>query len=281
MVGRELDARDDAAWDQLAQSSPQANVFQTRDCLQMLCATDADLRVRRFGCFDGAQLLDAQAVVYHARWGMLLAAPFEFFYASPMLAAAPHCARASRAPKQCDALAALAREIARHFASVEFETHPALKDVRAFLETGWRVRPVYTHIWRVDQIEQTWAAMNREKRSAIKHALAQFAFAHAEDDVTLDAFLAVYRETMAKFSWRPSPKWAAMFRARLRWLTERGCARLYTARDANGKLIGGVVVLLSPPDRTAYLFRQGTAPEFLGANVVPALYWHAARAVAG
>jgi hypothetical protein len=196
----------------------------------MLCATDADLRVRRFGCFDGAQLLAAQAVVYHARWGMLLAAPFEFFYASPMLAAAPHCARARRAPKQCDALAALAREIARHFASVEFETHPALKDVRAFLETGWRVRPVYTHIWRVDQIEQTWAAMNREKRRAIKHALAQFAFAHAEDDVTLDAFLAVYRETMAKFSWRPSPKWAAMFRARLRWLTERGCARLYRAR---------------------------------------------------
>ncbi len=272
---RELDEHDNAIWDLLVSESPQGNVFLCAEWLALLCATDPDLHARRFGCFEDARLLAGQAVITHRRWGVWLTPPFEFFYCGPLLA--PELP----ATLQVQAHANLAREIARHFAFVAFETHPSLRDARGWLEAGWDVHAVYTHRWQMRDPAAVWQAMNREKRRAIKHARAQFAFSHDESDATLAEFLPLYHQTMRKFSWHPSPKWEAIFRARFRWMAARGSCRLHTARLPNGELVGGVVTLISPPDRTAYLFRQGSNPALLDTGLIPALYWHAANDLAG
>lgn len=281
MIARELTREDDAAWNQLVTESPQGNAFIRAECLQMLCATDPDLQLVRVGCFDDARLVGGQAVIYHVRWGMTITPPFEFFYNSPLLAPMPRTQRASRTPLQIEILGLLAQAIAQRITVVEFETHPALPNVRAWIELGWNVRPAYSHVWDLHDPERTWGEMNREKRRAIKHAFEQFTFGRDESEATLDAFLPLYHQTMGKFSWRPSPKWQAIFRARFRWLAECDQCRLYIARASNGELVGGVVALLSREGRTAYLFRQGSHSTFRDANGVPALYWHAARDVAG
>jgi len=281
MNTRELTRADDVLWNQLIGESPQANAFVRADCLQMLCATDADLQLLRVGCFDETRLVGGQAVLYHARWGMTLTPPFEFFYNGPLLAPMTRLPRASRAPIQRDVLGSLAEHIAQRINVVAFETHRNLFDARALLELGWDVRPEYSHVWDVRDLARVWGEMNRDKRRAIKQANAQFVFGRDESDATLDAFLPLYHRTMEKFSWRPSPKWEAVFRARLRWLAERDRCRVYTARASNGELVGGVVTLLSREDRTAYLHRQGSHSAFRDASGVPALYWHVAQQVAG
>ena len=162
-----------------------------------------------------------------------------------------------------------------------FETHPTWQDARAWIELGWTVRPDYSHVWDLREPERVLSEMNREKRRAIKHAEQQFTFDCDDRAETLDAFLPLYHQTMFKFSWRPSPKWEAIFRKRFHWLVARERGHLYIARASNGELMGGVVALLSREDETVYLHRQGSHPDFVAANGVPALYWHVARAVAG
>lgn len=281
MFVRELTRDDDVAWNRLVDESPQGNTFTRADCLQMLCDTDPDLQLLRVGCFDGTRLAGGQAVLYHTRWGFTLTPPFEFFYNGPLLALMARMQRASRAPMQLDVLRALAQAIAERIAVVSFEAHRDLHDVRALLELGWDVRPEYSHVWDVRDPARVWGEMNRDKRRAIKQANEQFTFGRDESDDTLNAFLPLYHQTMGKFSWRPSPKWEAIFRARFHWLAERDRCRLYTARTASGELVGGVVTLLSREDQTAYLHRQGSSMAFRDASGVPALYWHVAQQVTG
>ncbi len=280
MIVRELTRHDDARWNQLVSESPQGNAFTRAECLQMLCDTDPDLQLLRVGCFDDTRLAGGQAAIYHTRWGLTLTPPFEFFYNGPLLAPMLRMQRASHTPMQLDVLRAIAQTIAERIPVVSFETHRSLSDARALIELGWAVRPEYSHVWDVRNPERVWSEMNRDKRRAIKQANAQFTFGHDESDDTLDAFLPLYHQTMEKFSWRPSPKWEAIFRARLRWLAERDQCRLYTARTASGELVGGVVTLLSREDQTAYLHRQGSSIAFREAGGVPALYWHVAQQVA-
>ena len=280
MIVREITGNEDTLWNQLVNDSSQGNAFTRADCLQMLCATDPNLSLVRLGCFEGTRLVGGQAIIYDTHWGFTLTPPFEFFYNGPLLAPMARLSRASRAPMQLDVLGSLAKALAQRVDRLSFETHPSLSDVRALIELGWDVRPEYSHLWNVRDIQHVWNEMNRDKRRMIHQANEKFVFGRDESDDTLDAFLKLYHQTMEKFSWRPSPKWEAIFRARFRWLVERDLCRLYIARTIHGELAGGVVTLLSREDQSVYLYRQGSSVVFRDAGGVSALYWHVAQQVA-
>ncbi|MFZ5918251.1 MAG: GNAT family N-acetyltransferase [Chloroflexota bacterium] len=278
---RELETNEYPAWNDLVADSPQGNVFLRADWLHMLGETDPDLGLLILGCFDKNRLVGGQAVTCQRRWGMTLSASFEFFYNGPLLSPDMPDQRASRVAKQRQILSALAEGMSARLAYIDVDTHPSFQDARPFLRSGWQVEPIYTHIWRMDDIERAWLDMNREKRREIKRAGEQFVFGVEESDPAMDAFLPLYHGTMGKFSWRPSARWEAIFRRRFHWMQERDGCRLYTARTEGGQLVGGVVVLLSRQDNTAYLWRQGSARGFVEAGGIPALYWHAATDLAG
>lgn len=277
---RELGPDERTGWDELIAASPQGNSFLRTAWLDMLCKTDTDLHSQTLGCFDGERLVGGQALVWHTRWNVPMAATFEYFYCGPVVAAGARATRASHAPVQNAILAALAQATATRLAHVEMDAHPTLCDVRPYLDARWRVEPTYTHVWHVDSIERAWSEMNREKRREIKHAQNEFVFERDDSDAALDAWLPLYRKTMEKFSWYPSPRWTAIFQKRFAWLRERDAARLYIARRRDGELSGGVVTLLSRDDRTAYLFKQGSDPQARDLGMIPALYWHTACQVA-
>ncbi|MCA9971066.1 MAG: GNAT family N-acetyltransferase [Anaerolineales bacterium] len=271
---RPLTPSDYDDWHALIRLAPPGNAFQRADWLQMLCATDLDLQLLLLGCYDDKQtLVGGQALLFHRRWGMSLSAPHEFFYNAPLVR--PSCSAKSARP--ADVVAALVNATAHALSYAQVETHPALADVRPYLDAGWQVTPTYTHLWPMADPDQVWQAMNREKRREIRRISETHHFGVEEGDAVLDAFLALYALTMRKFSWRPSPKWAATFRQRFHWLRARDGCRLHTVRTSAGELVGGVVTLLSREDHTAYLWRQGSADP----RVVPALYWFAANEVAG
>ena len=280
-VIREIEKNELTAWDQLVADSPQGNAFLRADWLQMLCDTDPSLRVLMLGYFDRkGQLVGGQAITYVERWGMALSTEFEFFYSGPVLAPQDRKGQAHQASEHGKIVSALAEALVARLDYVEVEAHPSFRDARPFLYAGWRVGPIYTHIWRMNDIERTWQDMNREKRREIKRARERFAFDVEEGDEVLDAFLPLYHQTMRKFSWRPSIKWETTFRHRFHWMRERDGCRLYTARTVDGELAAGVVVLLSREDQMAYLWRQGSEQTYAKSGVVPALYWHTARDLA-
>ena len=260
------------AWNEVVRLAPGGNCFQQADWLEMLCATDEDLRPLLLGCFtEAGQLVGGQALIYHRRWGMNLTPVFEFFYNSPLTP--PPVGKKSAKP---DAVAAaLIAALPAWLNWAAFETHPDGDDIRPYLYAGWQATPLYTHLWHMGAADDIWQRMNREKRREIRRAQEQYQFGVAGETAVLDEFLPLYRQTMQKFSWWPSPKWEAIFRQRFAWMQARDGCRLHTVREQNGRLLAGVITLVSRADQTAYLWRQGSADP----AVVPALYWFAAQEV--
>lgn len=272
LTARPLQPTEYNAWNEIARLAPGGNVFQQADWLEMLCATDEDLRPLLLGCFtETGQLVGGQALIYHRRWRMNVTPMFEFFYNSPLTP--PLTGKKSSKPEEV--AAALIAALPDWLKLVAFETHPHGDDIRPYLYAGWQATPLYTHLWQMTEADDIWRRMNREKRRQIRRAQEQYQFGAATTTAALDEFLPLYRRTMQKFSWRPSPKWEAIFRQRFAWMQARDGCRLHTVHDQTGRLLAGVVTLISPADQTAYLWRQGSVDP----AVVPALYWFAAQEV--
>ena len=272
----ELPETEHAAWNALIAESPEGNVFLHTDWLRMLCDTDPDLRILKACCSRDGKLVGGQVICYRRRWGMNLATDFEFFYGGPFVAPSFHAAYSRRASEHIAIVSALADWVAPRLATTRWETHPAFRDARPYLYGGWEVRTLYAHIWKMRDTEQIWKGMAREKHREIKRAQELCSFAVEQKDAALDAFLPLYRGTMRKYSWWPSPTWEMTFRERFRWMRKRDGCRLYTARTADGEMQAGCLALLSREDNTAYLWRQGSGNGRAMMGVIPALYWHAA-----
>lgn len=275
---------DDAEWDQLIETSPCGNVFLRSDWLRMLCETSPDaLRILRLTARDRqGHLRGGWAIPYRERSGCRFSRDFDFFYNGPLLApdlAAPTVHRISERQRL---LSNLAHAVAAATDMVVAEAHPRFQDARAFLYQGWQVAPEYTHLWDLRDPEAIPRAMNREKRREIRRAQEQLYLGREDaNDHTLEPFMALYRATMSKFSWYPTPRWEAVLRQRVAWMQARERCSLYTARTKQGKLLAAVLVLLSYEDESAYLWRMGNDPAARDNGAIPALYWHVALNVSG
>jgi len=279
---RELLPEDANAWNEVVAGSEQGNTFLRWEWLHLLHETDPTLHPLVLGVFDGADhLLGGQAVLYQERWGMRVTPDFEFFYSGPVIAPPRRSNLSRRVSDHNTILSELAAALAERVDVIEVEAHPNLDDARAFTYgPGWETELRYTHIWHMDDPDQVWGWMDRDKRRQIRKANETFCFGREEGDAVLDAFLPLYHQTMLKFSWRPSALWESTFRQRFAWMASRDQARLYTARTPEGELVAGVVVLVSRDDGTSYLWRQGSNPDTISTGVVSALYWYAGKGVA-
>lgn len=270
-----LDDGDDTNWDQLVASSPQGNSFLRADWLRMLVRTDASIGVERYVVWDQrGRLRGGWALPLRQHFGLCFATDYDLFYAGPMLAPDLTPPAFSCRGEHDAVLSLLARAFGAHCAVIAAEAHPALSDVRAFLDAGWSVAPVYTHVWDLQEADLILLRMNREKRREIKLGAQRY---RCEQETlsgsSLEQFLHLYRLTVHKFGLAPGTAWERGLRERLSWMEASDGCRLYAARDGDGRLAAAVLVLLSRDDQTAYLWRMGQDPGTTDRTAVPTLYW--------
>ncbi len=273
-----LEDSGDSDWDRLVASSPQGNSFLRSDWLRMLAQTDTSIRVERYAVWDQRdRLRGGWALPLGQHFGLCFATEYDLFYAGPMLApdlTPPAC---SRRGEHDAVLSQLAQAFGRYCAVIAAEAHPSLSDVRAFLDAGWSVAPVYTHLWDLQESDLILSRMNREKRREIKLGNQRYRCGQeALSGSSLDQFLHLYRRTVHKFGLAPGAAWEHSLRERLSWMESVDGCRLYAARDGDQRLVAAVLVLLSPDDQTAYLWRMGQDPGIADRSAVPTLYWSVA-----
>lgn len=277
-----LDPAIDAAWDALVVDSPQGTAFHRSEWLRMLADTDPlDLRIHRFLLRDAKGRVRAGwALPVGSFFGLRICHSFEFFYAGPLLCRDLEGGSVHGASERWAALSVLAATVGRTLDIVVAECHPSLQDLRPLMRSGFQIVPEYTHRWPVRGLEQVWATMNREKRRQIRRAQEQYRYLRDDDLASLDQFFGLYRRTVAKFGQAPTRLWEGVLKRRLAWLRERDGCRLYACQDADGAALASVLVLLSPEDGTAYLWRAGSVPDGRSVEPLPALYWHVAESLA-
>lgn len=271
----------DAAWNDLVAASPAANSFLRSECLEMIARTDSyGVRFHRVAVFsaDGS-MRGAWALPYRTRAGFRYSTYFEFFYAGPFLHPELESGSVHHARERIDVMQALAAAQADYIDIIEAETHPAVTDVRPFLYAGWTAAPLYTHVWDMDDPDQAWNRMNREKRRLIRRTTETLRFGFETGAQAVDDFLVLYRQLITKFDWVPLPCWDDDLRRRMQELSTWDGGRLFTARTADGELKAAVIALLSRDDRTVYLWRCAYQPDPEAHTVIPALYWQVSLAM--
>ncbi len=271
----------DTAWDALVGIAPAANSFLRSACLEMIARTDSYgvcfHRVAVFGT-DGT-MRGAWALPYRTRAGFRYSTYFEFFYAGPFLHPELESGSVHHARERIDVMQALAAAQSGFIDIIEAETHPAVTDVRPFLYAGWAAVPLYTHVWDMDDPDQVWDRMNREKRRLIRRSMETLRFGFETWGQAVDEFLVLYRQLITKFDWVPLPCWDADLRRRMKELHAWDTGRLFTARTAEGELKAAVIALLSRDDRTVYLWRCAYQADPEAHTVIPALYWKVSLAM--
>jgi len=276
-VVRTVGPEEDPLWDALVDVSPTANRFLRSDCLRMLEETDSEgIRFQRLGAFDAAgKLLGGWALPVMQRMGIRASTYFEFFYAGPMLVPELESGSVHVCRERLQVLERLAGGHARRLHVVEAEGHPRLRDARGVHYAGWQLHTLYTHVWDLQSPEDQLGRMNRERRRLIRRAGERYSFAPLPREEVSREFIPLYRRLMQKFYWVPVRRWDRDLVRRMDWLTAHDAGAVFGARDKEGQLCAAVIVLLSPEDRTLYLWRCGYRDDQEGNSVVPGLYWHA------
>lgn len=275
---RQLAADEDAIWDALVAEAPTANRFLRSDCLRMLEETDSvGIRFQRMAAFNDSGLLrGGWALPYMQKCGIRASTYFEFFYASPMLVSELETGSVHVCQERLEVLHRLAEAHARRLHFIEAEGHPRLCDVRGIRYAGFEIQTLYTHIWKFGTPDEVLMRMNRERRRLIKRANETYRFRPLSLQDAAQGFIPLYRRLMQKFDWMPGERWSHDLQSRLAWLVEHDVGRGFGAWDDSDQLCGAVIVLLSPEDRTIYLWRCGYDANKTGNTIVPALYWYAA-----
>jgi hypothetical protein len=262
--------------------SPQGNVFLRSDWLRMLEETSKTDRILALGCYDdNRRLLGGQTLQYRIQSGLRVAVPFEFFYSGPILAPCRVKSHARREAREHRVITSLLHGLEGVCDIIEFETHPTFGDIRPYIFAGWQHKVRYTHILDLTDLSRAYRDMAQTKRSGVRRANERLTLKPEDSAEAIDTFVSLYRGTMVKFDWWPSPEWEATFRARMGWLMARDACRLYTARDLAGEPVAMTVFVLSQEDGTVYGWRAAATPAADDLAASPAIYWHAARDFTG
>jgi hypothetical protein len=271
---RQISENEKEIWDDLVFSSRQKSFLLTHDFLEMWRDSDPSLALLRFGCFDeNGHLIGGQAIIHRKKLGTRLEYVIGVLYSStPILREEVQ----DNVQTRHEILASLARISRKFFLYLRIEFDPSLIDTRPYLEQGWSAKPFYTHIWNITDPEVILNNLHR-KRRYVRKAQEFLTFDRESGNDILDAFLALYFETMQKFKWKPNTQWCEAFKKQVAWLEKHDLFRLYTCRTQQGNLVGVVLYIIDKPKQTAFAWLTGYDHSFDCKEFPPAIYWYAAN----
>jgi len=268
-----------SAWNDLVEQSPEGSIYSQPDYLAALCdAAGGTFRVaaiaRGGALVGGAALYETQSIL-HGR----IAAPRRLlYYHGPVLERYSGTYPSQGTARQVEVLSQLAdflRDL--DYDSIALKSPSSLRDVRPFLERGWRAAPTYTYVVPLSDLRSQWEKVEGNLRRLITRCQQRDGVTFS-DDADFDSFYRLHAMTMERRSadtYLPQEPFRRYF-ARLHGA---GLARLFHARHPDGSVIASQLVLLGR-NRTCHTVCAGMDPAFgrLGASAF--LRWKSFEALA-
>ena len=150
-----------------------------------------------------------------------------------------------RATRQNEVVAALADHlVAQGYARLEIRSRSPLDDVRPLLSSGWSASPSYTYVVPLDDLELLWSRVDQNLRRLVERARGLGLELVVDGD--FDAFYDLHAATGER---KDAPIYLPRteFRQFYEQLNGHGLCTLYQARDADGTVVAGQLVLLGHP----------------------------------
>jgi hypothetical protein len=272
----ELTKSDYPAWVHFVRGSSSGSVYSLPGYLQILCeVTGGNFRV--IGVYKGSELLGGIALYEQPdRAGTIASSRLLLYYHGIVLRDYD-----TKYPSECTSRRlAVVTELEgwlsrQSYTRLSIHNRHPVKDLRPFLVGGWTVRPNYSYVVQISNLDKTWNRIEQNLRRLIRRAESNGLIVTEDDD--FDEFYRLHRGTHER---KGAPLYLPedRFRHYFRRLREASLGRLFHIRTAEGTVVASQLVLLGghPVTHTVcaaadhdYL-KQGTTP-FLRWKVFEAL----------
>lgn len=152
---------------------------------------------------------------------------------------------------------------------------PGLTDVRPMASRGWAVRPTWSYVVPVSDLDATWNRIEQNLRRLVRRAEKEDIVVTEDDD--FESFFRLHEGTMDrkdKGVYLSKNGFERYFRA----LHEQGLATLFHARLPNGRAVATTLLLLGNHP-VAHTVSAAAKAEFQNLGTNPLLRWEGFKAL--
>lgn len=258
-------------WDRLAAEAPEGSPYLATGYLEVLCRSGGgDFRV--LGVFDGDQLVGGVPLYERdARSGGRYVQPRLLLYYNGVVLRDYDTRYPSKVTsRHLGMMVALERGLSDlGYGRVELRCRWPRVDLRPFLEAGWQGWPTYTYVVPLSDTERLWGRIDQNLRRLVGRAEESGVRVTEDDD--FDSYYRLHRtvhEEKGAPLYLPEDRYRSYFEG----LRERGLARLYHARLADGRSVSAQIVLASDHPVT-HTVSAAADPEHYDTGASPFLRW--------
>jgi hypothetical protein len=277
LLVRPLTESDYDGWLRLVSTAPSGSVYATPDYLSILCQVTG-ARFRIIGVFKGTELLGGMPLYETAsRVGTVAANRLLLYYHSPVIREYATTYPSERTSRQLSIIQSLVNYLTEQpLAHLLLHMRHPISDVRPFLQSGWSVRPNFSYVVSIADLNAAWGKIEQNLRRLVDRADSNGIVMTEDDD--FDSFYRLHLDTHkrkgAPLYLPPKP-----FEHYYRLLREKKLGQLFHARSADGNVIASQLVLLGP-NPVCHIVCAAADAESLSLGSTPFLRWKAFQVLA-
>jgi hypothetical protein len=259
-----------AKWDAFVASSAQGSPYGTSQYLTALCeATAGSFRI--LAAAKGDELAGGIALYEQQQESRTRVAPRPLLYYNGLILRE----FATRYPslstaRTLEASSAIEAQISfSGYEMVVLKNHWSFFDARSFIGQGWSVRPGYSYVVSISNIEAAWHRVEQNLRRLIRRS-SQEGIRFTEDD-DFDSFFRLHAATAARKGmslYLPEDRFSRFIGR----LSAQGLCRIYHARLPTGQSISAQIVLTGEHP-VSHSVCAAADPEHLNTGATAFLRW--------
>ena len=264
------------AWTRFVEQAPFGSIYSTPAYLSALCSATGG-RYRVLAVQKGEEIVGGVALYEEDTPGGTLVSPrLLLYYNGPVLIGLDSRYPYRETSEHVRILGEMQSWLATAgYGRLTLKCLPGFHDVRALASGGWSVRPTWSYVVPISDLEQCWSRIEQNLRRLVNRAEKEGITATEDDD--FESFFRLHASTMDRKD-RGVYLGADRFERYFRALYAQGKATLFHARLADGTSVATAMVLLGNHP-VAQTVSAAADPEHQARGTNPFLRWHSFRAL--
>ena len=258
------------AWDAFVAASPQGSPYATSQYLSALCdAADGSFRI--VAAARGQDLVGGIALFEQSQGASTRVAPRPLLYYNGLILGPTTSKYPSLATARLlEASGAIETRISSSgYDRAVLKNHWSLVDARAFMAQEWAVRPGYSYVVSISDMEAAWQRVEQNLRRLVRRS-AQRGIVFTDDD-DFASFFRMHATGVARKGMQLYLPEVAFSRF-IRRLGEQGLCRIYHARLPTGESISAQIVLTGK-NSVSHTVCAAADPAHLDSGATAFLRW--------
>jgi len=224
-----------AEWSRLVAAAPQGSIYSTPEYLDVICEA-AGGRFKILGIARGDELVGGVALYERdSLFGAYVSSRLLLYYNSLIIREYDTRYPSQRTARYLEILTLLEEALSRtKYARLRLHNRWPLTDLRLFMSRGWSVRPNYTYVVFLDDLDLAWKRIDKNFHRLINRCSERGVTVTEDDD--FEALFHLHFQTHVR---KGSPLYLGR-RAFARYferLKALGLCRLYHARLEDGRSV--------------------------------------------